>query len=158
MMPELTQFLTAFLNKNVHAHFIDGQYYDGSESDHIEVINPATEEVVGKVNIGSKETVDHAVASAKKAFRHDSPWRKMSPDDRGKILHRLADKIEEHKESIAQLVTLENGKLLKDSRSSDAGGAAKTFRYYAGWCTKIEGETLDSVTTTKRWATKLCIY
>jgi len=84
-----------------------------------------------------------AVTTAKKAFHPTAPWRKMNPDERGKILYRLAEKIAEHSETIAQLVTLENGKLIKDARSSDAGGAAKTFRYYAGWTTKIEGETLD---------------
>lgn len=140
---ELTKRLTEFLLKKHHSHFIDGEYAKASTSNYIEVINPASEEVIGQVALGGVDEVNNAVASAKKAFHHDSPWRKMSPDDRGKILYRFSELIADHAESIAQLVTLENGKLLKDARSSDAGGAANTFRYYAGWCTKLEGETLD---------------
>ena len=142
-MTELTQKLTQFLQKNKHSHFINGTYQTSTAETYISVHNPANEKVIGRVAIGTKEDVHQAVAAATTAFHHNSPWRRMSPDDRGKILYKFADIIESNKETIAQLVTLENGKLLKDSRSSDAGGAAKTFRYYAGWATKIEGETLD---------------
>lgn len=142
-MATLTNHLTQFLAKKNHSHFINGQYQKSTGDGQIAVINPANEEEIGRIAIGTKEDVNQAVVAAKKAFRYDSPWRKMSPDDRGKILYKFAEKIAEHSETIAQMVTLENGKLLKDSRSSDAGGAAKTFRYYAGWTTKIEGETLD---------------
>lgn len=142
-MVTLTERLNTFLAKQKHQHFINGNYSSSSYTNQIPVINPATEEVIATVALGTSEDVNQAVASAKKAFHHNSDWRKMSPDDRGKILYRFSEVIAVNAESIAQLVTLENGKLLKDARSSDAGGAAKTFRYYAGWCTKIEGETLD---------------
>lgn len=142
-MTELTDRLNRFLAKKKHSHFINGDYNISTSNEQISVINPANEEVIGRVALGTKEDVNEAVISAKKAFNHNSPWRKMSPDDRGRILYKFADKIAENSETIAQMVTLENGKLLKDSRGSDAGGAAKTFRYYAGWATKIEGETLD---------------
>ncbi len=142
-MRELTQSLTAFLSRKEYAHFYDGKKQSSSSTDVIPVYDPATEEIIGNISIGSKKDVDAAVNSATKAFHTNSPWRTMTPDERGSIMYRLADLIEQNKESIAQLVTLENGKLLKDSRSSDAGGAAKTFRYYAGWTTKIEGETID---------------
>jgi len=142
-MIKLTKRLTQFLAKKTHTSFINGSYSKNKDNQQIPVINPATEEIIGYVNLGTSETVNEGVIAAKKAFHHNSDWRKMSPDDRGKILYRFAEKIAENSESIAQLVTLENGKLLKDARSSDAGGAAKTFRYYAGWATKIEGETLD---------------
>lgn len=142
-MIELTDRLSRFLNKKIHGHFINGEYKISNNDRQMTVVNPANEEVIGHATLGSKEDVHAAVAAAKKAFHHNSPWRKMSPDDRGQILYRLAGLITEHAETIAQLVTLENGKLIKDARSSDAGGAAKTFRYYAGWTTKIEGETLD---------------
>ena len=142
-MSKLTTRLTQFLSKKNHTHFINGMYVKNSNAKKMEVINPATEETIGSISIGTNEAVNEAVNAAQKAFHHNSDWRKMSPDARGQILYRFADKIAENTETIAQLVTLENGKLLKDSRSSDAGGAAKTFRYYAGWATKIEGETLD---------------
>jgi len=142
-MTEVTVRLTEFLAKKKHSHFINGEYKESTGEEQIAVINPADEEQIGQVALGTSEDVSHAVSAAKKAFHHSSPWRSMSPDDRGKILFRFAEKITEHAETIAQMVTLENGKLIKDSLSSDAGGAAKTFRYYAGWATKIEGETLD---------------
>jgi len=142
-MIKLTTRLKKFLSKKEHTHFINGEYAKSTGTDQISVINPATEEEIGKVALGSKEEVNQAVLAAKKAFAYNSDWRRMSPDDRGKIMHKFSELITENAESLAQLVTLENGKLIKDARSSDAGGAAKTFRYYAGWCTKIEGETLD---------------
>jgi len=143
VMVTLTNRLTQFLDKSIHSHFINGEYVKGPFDDTFEVINPATEAVISKVAVGSAENVDFAVRAADEAFKWNNPWRKMSPDTRGQILYRLAELLSAHSESIAQLVTLENGKLLRDSRSSDAGGAAKTFRYYAGWTTKMEGETLD---------------
>ncbi len=142
-MVNLTQRLTEFLSAKSFGHFINGAYTSGNSEETIDVVNPATEETIASVSLGSSDDVDQAVRSAKTAFDYNSPWRKMTPDDRGKLLFAFADKIEEHKETLAQLVTLENGKLIKDARSSDVGGAAKTFRYYAGWTTKIEGETLD---------------
>lgn len=142
-MTVLTERLTQFLAKKKHSHFINGAYKTSTGNELIPVINPANEEEIGQAALGTKDDVSKAVAAAQEAFHHNSPWRKMSPDNRGEILYRFADLIAKNAETIAQLVTLENGKLLKDSRSSDAGGAAKTFRYYAGWATKIEGETLD---------------
>ena len=130
-MPALTNQLNTFLAKKNHSHFINGQYQASTGGEQIAVVNPANEEVIGHIALGTKEDVHQAVTAAKKAFQYNSPWRKISPDDRGKILYRFAELITEHSETIAQLVTLENGKLLKDARSSDVGGAAKTFRYYA---------------------------
>ncbi len=142
-MSNITARLTRFLAKRNHQHFINGAYQDSYGEKQIAVINPATEVEIGKIPLGNKEDVDAAVRAAKLAFHHNSDWRKMSPDDRGKILYRFSELISDHSESLAQMVTIENGKLIKDALSSDAGGAAKTFRYYAGWTTKIEGETLD---------------
>ena len=142
-MVDLSPRLIQFLDTKSFGHFINGEFAKSSSDEKISVIDPANEEEIAQVALGSKEDVDLAVSSASLAFKHTSVWRKMTPDDRGKILYQLADKISEHKEALAQLVTLENGKLIKDARSSDVGGAAKTFRYYAGWTTKLEGETLD---------------
>ena len=85
-MTNLTGRLTQFLAKRNHSHFIDGEFKTGIGDETIPVINPANEEEIGRAALGSKEDVNQAVASAKKAFHHNSPWRKMSPDDRGKIL------------------------------------------------------------------------
>ena len=58
-------------------------------------------------------------------------------------LYKLADLIEDNADYIAEVITLENGKPFIEAKKSEVLGAAKTFRYYAGWCTKIEGETFD---------------
>ncbi len=142
-MIELTEKVQKFLAKKKHHLYIDGHNSESSIEDNIPVINPADETTIGYVAVASTEDVDRAVKSSKRAFHPDADWRKMLPSDRAKIIFKLADLIETHAESLAQMVTLENGKLIKDARSSDAGGAAHTFRYYAGWATKIEGETLD---------------
>lgn len=141
--PILTDRLKQFLAKENHQHFINGEYLNANGTQQIAVVNPATEAVIGNIAVGNSTDVNQAVAAAKQAFHYNSNWRKMSPDDRGKILYRFSEIISDNTETIAQLVTLENGKLINDARSSDAGGAAKTFRYYAGWATKLEGETLD---------------
>jgi len=142
-MVELTERLQQFLNKKHHHQFINGDYMKSSFGDKIDVVNPANEVVFASVSLGTVEDVNEAVSSGKNAFRHDSEWRRMSPADRQKILLDYAQILEDNSETIGQLVTLENGKLYKDALSSDAGGAVNTFRYYAGWATKLEGETLD---------------
>jgi len=142
-MHTLTQQLTEFLQKETHQLYIEGEYIAANSDAYIDVINPANEVTIAKVSIAQTEDVDRAVLSARKAFQHNSPWRKMLPNERANIIHKIGELIDANADTLAQLVTLENGKLLKDSKSSDVGGAAHTFRYYSGWATKIEGETID---------------
>ena len=142
MIPSLTPRLQEFLIHQRHRMLIDGQGVGCTSDQVIPVINPANEEKIGEIEVASAEDVDKAVASSRKAFE-EGPWGTMSPMDRERILLRFADLIEAEADTIAQLITLENGKLVGQARSSDAIGAAKTFRYYAGWATKIEGATLD---------------
>ena len=142
-MIQLTDRLQEFLKRKIHTHYINGSYTQGTAGATIDIVNPANEKIISSISLGTKAEVDIAVNAASDAFRHDSPWRKMNPDTRAQVLYKLAELITAHSDSIAQLVTLENGKLLKDAKGSDVGGASKTFRYYAGWATKIEGQTLD---------------
>ncbi len=134
--------LTTFLDKEEHKMFVDGEYVSASSDKKIRVIDSATEKPVGKIRVANAEDVDKAVESAKRTF-NSIEWSKMYPADRELLMFRLADLIEQNKEELASLITLENGKLLGDARSSDVMGAVRTFRYYAGWCTKLEGETID---------------
>ena len=136
----LNDRVKSYLSKDVHPMFINGKEVFGT-GDLIEIVNPATEETFAKVSVAGPAEVDLAVDAAKKAF--EGSWSKLSPADRELMLLRLADKIEEHAEHLAQIVTMENGKPVGQALSSDVLGAAKIFRYYAGWSTKITGETLD---------------
>ena len=142
MSYHLTDRLKTFLDRSEHPMLVHGEWVTPQSEETILVIDPATEELIGRVRVASVDDVDLAVQSGRRSFEK-GPWRTMSPMDRERILYRFAERIEEEADSLAQLITLENGKLVGQARSSDAIGAAKTLRYYAGWATKIEGSTLD---------------
>ncbi len=82
-----------------------------------------------------------AVAAAKKAFARGSEWRNLDGSQRGKLLLKLADLVERDASVLASLETLDNGKPYGDSEF-DVQCSADTFRYYAGWCDKIHGQTI----------------
>jgi aldehyde dehydrogenase (NAD+) len=122
---------------------IGGQWLEGSK--HFDTVNPATGEVLTPVAEASREDVDRAVAAARKASDDRSgPWRKMSASDRGKLIWRLADLIEKNIEEFAELETLDNGKPIFESRNVDLPMVIDVLRYYAGWATKIHGETVNT--------------
>jgi aldehyde dehydrogenase (NAD+) len=122
---------------------IDGQWLEGSKR--FDTVNPATGEVLTQVAEASREDVDRAVAAARKASDdRNGPWRKMSASDRGKLIWRLADLIEKNIEEFAELETLDNGKPIFESRNVDLPMVIDVLRYYAGWATKIHGETVNT--------------
>jgi len=140
MQDYLNDRIKSYLSKEVHPMFIDGKEVFGTGAFQ-DVVNPATELTFAKISMAGEAEVDLAVKSAKNAFNNS--WSKMRPSERELLLLRLADKIEDHAEHLAQIVTMENGKPYGQALSSDVMGAAKIFRYFAGWATKITGETLD---------------
>ena len=119
---------------------IDGKWSDAASGKTFETYNPATGEVLARVAEGSREDIDRAVKAARKAF--DGPWSRMTSSERGKLLWKLADLLEQHLEEFATLETLDNGKPLTISRVADVPLAVDLFRYMAGWATKIEGTTI----------------
>lgn len=125
---------------------INGEWLEGAK--HFDTMNPATGEVLTQiVEAGSKE-VDQAVAAARKAFDdRGGPWRKMSASDRGKLIWKLADLIERNIDELAELETLDNGKPIFESRQVDMPMVIDVLRYYAGWATKIHGETVNTFET-----------
>jgi phenylacetaldehyde dehydrogenase len=119
---------------------IDGKWRASREDAALDVFNPADGSLLTRIAVAQAADVDAAVAAAKRA--HDSGvWRKMLPAERAKILWRIGELIDSHAEELALLETLDNGKPLAFSRTVDLPRAAEVFRYYAGWCTKIEGAT-----------------
>lgn len=120
---------------------IGSRWCNSSSGKTFPTINPATEEVIARVAEGDKDDVDRAVVAARDAFE-SGPWPKMDARDRGKLLHRLADLIEENSDELAALETLDNGKPIRDSLSGDLPMVIDAFRYYAGWADKIHGETI----------------
>jgi acyl-CoA reductase-like NAD-dependent aldehyde dehydrogenase len=121
---------------------IGGKWVDAESGKTFETRNPATDEVLAKIAEGGKADIDKAVKAARKAFE-EGPWRKMSASERARLIYKLADLLEKHADEFAQLETLDNGKPIKESRYVDLPQAIETFRYYAGWVTKLEGETLN---------------
>ncbi len=122
-------------------HLIGGQWRDSVSGATFETINPATEEVITEVAEGGAEDIDLAVKAARKAF-DSGPWRAMDARDRGRLLYKLADLIEENIDDLAELETLDNGKPIRESRHADLPLVIDAFRYYAGWADKIHGQTL----------------
>ena len=121
--------------------FIDGQWVDPSSGQHFTTINPATEEPLTEVADASAADVDRAVQAARKAFE-SGPWAKISGADRGRILWKLGDLIEANVQELGRIETLDQGKTITESTRVDVPLAADCFRYFAGWTTKIEGETI----------------
>src|SRR5216683_218611 len=120
--------------------FIDGQFVDAESGKTFSSPNPATGETFAEVAEADKADVDKAVAAARKAMT--GKWSKMSARDRGRLLYKLSQLIEEHAGELAALETTDNGKPIKESTYIDLPGVVENFEYFAGWSTKIEGETI----------------
>lgn len=138
--PTVLPFVTSFLGKK-HNLWIGGKEVPAQSGKYFDVENPAEERPLASVAHGDAKDVDLAVAAARKAFE-TGPWRRMNPSQRGQLLWRLAELVEKHSEEFAQLESLDNGKPLTIARAADVGLTIDHFRYYAGWATKIEGETI----------------
>ncbi|MEJ2371131.1 MAG: aldehyde dehydrogenase family protein [Gemmatimonadales bacterium] len=119
--------------------FIGGEWQDAASGKTFEVIDPARAEVVTEVAEADAADIDRAVRAARAAFEGD--WRKMTPRQRGRLMWKLAERLEERKDEIALVETLNNGKPLFES-GIDVAMAIQTYEYYAGWATKVEGETI----------------
>jgi acyl-CoA reductase-like NAD-dependent aldehyde dehydrogenase len=128
---------TALMHKQL---FINNEWRDAAGGKTIEVVNPATEEVIAEVASAEQGDVDAAVAAARAAL--NGPWGKMSARERGKLIWKIGEKILERADEIARLETLHNGKPIFESRQIEIPAAAECFQYFAGWADKIHGETI----------------
>jgi acyl-CoA reductase-like NAD-dependent aldehyde dehydrogenase len=122
--------------------FIGGQWQAPASGETYATINPATEEVSAHVAKGDERDVDLAVRAARRAF-DQGPWPRMAAAERTRLLWRLADLISANLDEMARLESVNTGKTLFDSGKVEIPFAAEVFRYYAGWTTKIHGETLN---------------
>ncbi|HEY4339107.1 MAG TPA: NAD-dependent succinate-semialdehyde dehydrogenase [Steroidobacteraceae bacterium] len=106
---------------------IGGEWVNGADREHVPVINPATEEVLGQLPLATRADLDQALAAARDAF---PAWRAKPPHERGKILKRAGDLLRERIDDIARIATQEEGKTLAESRI-EVGMAADIFEWYA---------------------------
>jgi acyl-CoA reductase-like NAD-dependent aldehyde dehydrogenase len=132
-----------FLRHSPTKLLIGGKWVSPKSGKTFETINPANEEVLALIAEGDKADVDEAVKAARKAFEEDK-WQKIGPHQRTRYLLKLADLIDQHADELAELESLDNGKPLSQARTIDIAGAAGVLRYFAGWPTKIYGETNPS--------------
>ncbi|KAE8914243.1 Aldehyde dehydrogenase [Phytophthora fragariae] len=119
---------------------INGEFVPSSSGRTFETFNPATEEKIADVSEAVNADIDAAVAAARDAF--EGPWRTMSAENRGRLLYKLADLIEENIDEIAALEALDNGKPFHVAKENDLQLVLKTLRYYAGWPDKIHGSVI----------------
>ena len=116
-------------------HFIGGRWVRSSGGETFATVNPATEEELAQVAVGTAEDVDRAVAAAREAY--EKYWRPMRPADRAKYVYRIARAITERSRELAVLETKDGGKPIKESRDFDVVQAAANFFYFAGWADKL---------------------
>src|SRR5215470_9330583 len=124
---------SAELAPKTYKLFIDGQWVDSESGKTFETPNPATGETLAEVAEGDKADIDKAVAAARKAF--DGKWSKMSARDRGRLLYKLSQLIEQNAGQLAELETSDNGKPIRESQYVDLPQVVENFEYFAGWAT-----------------------
>ena len=107
--------------------YVNGKFTKGNAKEIIEVINPATEEVIDEVPRGTKKDAEDAVEAAKAAF---DPWKRMPANDRAAILHQAAAKLRQHHNEIVELLTIEEGKPIPEN-DEEVWWVEETFDYYA---------------------------
>jgi phenylacetaldehyde dehydrogenase len=120
---------------------IDGKWIESSSGKTFPVYNPAVGDVIVRVAEGDTEDIEKAVLAARKAFE-TGPWPRMTPSERGKLVWKIGDLIEENAEELAELESIDNGKPRAVARVADIPLAADLFHYMAGWATKLEGNTI----------------
>src|ERR1700680_3650991 len=138
--PSLDQNVTKFVSKT-HRLLINGKWVEAASGKTFPTYNPATGDVLSQIAEGDREDIDRAVKAARTAFEK-GPWSKCTPSERGRMIWKLADLLEEHLEELAQIESLDNGKPLTVARAADVPLAVDLFRYMAGWATKIDGNTI----------------
>jgi acyl-CoA reductase-like NAD-dependent aldehyde dehydrogenase len=120
--------------------FIDGEWREATSAQHLEVVNPATEELVATVEFAGPSDVDDAVQAARRCFESDA-WRGMSGRKRGALLHRAGELLRERRADFADMETRQNGKPLFES-NIDVASTVETLQYFAGWSDKVGGDVL----------------
>ena len=137
---ELKPKVKAFLDEEIKM-FINGEFVPSISGKTFETYNPATEDVLAVVYEAQEEDIDVAVKAARSAFE-SGPWVEMTTAERAHLIYKLADLIEEHGEELAQLEALDNGKPYQVALDDDIAATVENYRYYAGWATKIIGQTI----------------
>jgi acyl-CoA reductase-like NAD-dependent aldehyde dehydrogenase len=122
-----------------HQLFINGQFVNAESGETLATLNPHDNSVIAEVAMAGRTDIDKAVAAAGKAL---PAWSRMAAMDRGRILLKLADLIEQNAEELARLESLDTGHPIRDSRFLDVPRTAVTYRYFGGMADKFQGEQI----------------
>ncbi|EDW25564.1 GL26664 [Drosophila persimilis] len=120
--------------------FIDGEFVDAEGKRTLEIVNPTDEKVLCKVACASPKDVDKAVKAAHAAFY--GSWKQVSARQRGQLMLNLADLMEKHKEELATIESVDSGAVYTLALKTHIGMSIDAWRYFAGWCDKIQGNTI----------------
>ncbi len=120
---------------------IDGKFLDSRSGKTFENINPVTQELIAQIAEGDAADIDLAVTAASRALSQ-GPWGKMDARERGRLMMKWADLIDEKQQAMAQLEVLDTGKPIVEALGYDIPSAAAIIRYFAGWADKLEGRTI----------------
>ncbi|KAI9166606.1 putative aldehyde dehydrogenase-like protein [Paramyrothecium foliicola] len=122
--------------------FIDNEFRASAKGRSLTTVNPYTEQDICSVYAATSTDVDVAVAAARRALKSPS-WKSLSGTERGLLMHKLADLVEQHKETLATIETLDNGKPYSVSLGYDVPQFSEVLRYYAGFADKMFGNVID---------------
>jgi phenylacetaldehyde dehydrogenase len=125
-----------------HRMLIDGAFVPGADGECLDVIEPSTAGVITQIPLATAGDLDRAVAAARRQF-DGGAWRRLKPLERERLLHRLADLVEAHATELAEIESVDVGKSVSQARDVDIQGTVDTFRYFAGWPSKIHGRTVE---------------
>ena len=120
---------------------IGGKWVNSANGKTFDTLDPSTGEVICRVAEGDNADIDAAVKAARAALE-TGPWGRMNASERARLIYKLADAIESHKEELAALESLDNGKPYGDSIAADLPLSIQCYRYYAGWADKVFGQTI----------------
>ena len=120
--------------------YINNEWLSARSGRTLDVVNPATEEVITSVPAAEQADLELAVEAARAAL--SGPWSQLSPRERGRFVWNIGERLLDTADEVARLETLHNGKPITESRHIDIPAAAACFQYYAGWADKIHGETI----------------
>jgi acyl-CoA reductase-like NAD-dependent aldehyde dehydrogenase len=136
----LSDAARSFVDSGPHKLLIGADWVDAADGRTFETIDPSTGDVICEVAQAGAEDVERAARAARAAL--EGPWATMPAAGRSRLIGRLADLIEENAAELAEIESLDNGKPVKMAGIVDLPQAVAHLRYYAGWPTKIEGETI----------------
>ncbi len=128
---------------STHRLLIGGEWLEPDSGEKLEIFDPSTEQIIAEAPAAGADDVDKAVKTAQHAFEQ-GPWTTMGATARADLMLKLVDLIDDHERLFAEIEVVNTGMPMNPGGAMAASRAARTLRYYAGWCTKITGETFPS--------------